>query len=64
MATVLSGSYVRPSAGRATFHDFAAESSESQDWKETTREGVPRVLAELDRVLPDRVTRSPGSTHS
>jgi integrase len=55
-AAIVTGNYADPKRGRQTFHDFALEWSESQDWKVTTRGDFPRVLARAEAVLPRGAT--------
>lgn len=46
------GTYVDPSRGRRTFHDFAMKDwAPAQDWKETTRDDWPNVYKRLDPLL-------------
>ena len=53
--SIVSGNYADPRRGRQLFGDFAREWGAAQDWKETTREAFPRVLARVEKVLPARV---------
>jgi integrase len=53
-ASLTKGDYTDPTRGRTRFHDFAVEWAEAQDWKQTTREGFPSVLARIEKVLPER----------
>jgi integrase len=55
-ASIVSGNYIDPRAGRETFHDFGTAWAAAQDWKETTREGVPRAIARVEAVLPKQAT--------
>ena len=43
-------------AWRQSFHAFAQEWMTAQDWKDTTREGVPPAIARIGRVLPTDAT--------
>jgi len=53
-ASLTKGDYTDPKRGRTLFHDFAIEWADAQDWKATTREGYPRALARIEKVLPER----------
>lgn len=55
-ASVITGTYVDPNAARQSFHAFALEWAAAQDWKETTREGFPYVLARVERGLAKGAT--------
>jgi integrase len=54
-AALVRGDYADPKRGRQTFHDFAVEWAASQDWKATTRQSFPLVLARAETVLPKDV---------
>jgi integrase len=53
--SIVSGNYADPKRGRQLFHDFALEWAAAQDWKDTTRDGFPRVLVRAEKVLPEHV---------
>src|SRR5438094_69082 len=53
--SIVTGNYADPKRGRQRFHDFAVEWAAAQDWKATTRDGFPRVLARAEKVLPEDV---------
>jgi integrase len=44
----LTGTYVDVAAGKQTFKSYADEWAAAQDWKDSSREGWPYVLARLD----------------
>jgi integrase len=50
-ASKLSGAFVDPNAGRVRFAEFAEEWAAAQDWKATTRESWPPVMARLEPLL-------------
>jgi integrase len=54
-SSVYSGTYTDPQHGKQRFHDFALEWAEAQDWKDTTRESFPLVLARAEVALPNDV---------
>jgi integrase len=54
-ASLVRGDHADPRRGRQTFHHFALEWADGQDWKETTRQSFPLVLARAEAALPKEV---------
>jgi integrase len=52
----VTGTWADPKLGRQSFHDFAVEWAESQDWKDTTRADYGPVLKRAEKVLPENAT--------
>ncbi len=51
-ASMVSGNHADPRAGREPFRTFAEAWAAAQDWKVTSAESFPYVLARIETVLP------------